>query len=104
MDPANFPLTPIRPNRPLLLVGGLVAGLLAGLALAFIWETLDRSFKNSDDLLSFTNLPVLVTIPAVPTRGAILERRRVQSMLGASALASLALGLILVRLFGARLF
>ncbi len=104
VDPANFPLTPIRPNRPLLLVGGLVAGLLGGLALAFIWETLDRSFKNSDDLLAFTNLPVLVTIPAVPTRGAILERRRVQSMLGASALASLTLGLILIRLFGARLF
>lgn len=104
LDPANFPLAPFRPNRPLLLVGGLVAGFLAGLGLAFICETLDRSFKNSEDVTGFTNLPVLVTIPAVITRGAILDRRRVQGVLGASAIASLALGLILVRLFGARFF
>jgi len=104
IDPANLPLVPFKPNRPFIVFGGLAAGLLGGLAAAFLWEMLDRSFKNSDDLAGFIDLPILATIPAIITRGAVLERRRAQGLLGISTLGALLLGLILVRLFAARFF
>ena len=104
IDPANLPLSPFKPNRPFILFGGLAAGILGGLAAAFLWDLLDRSFKNSDDLAGFIDLPILATIPAIITRGAVLERRRAQGLLGISTLGALLLGLILVRLFAARFF
>ena len=104
VDPANLPLAPLKPNRPLILLGGVAVGIASGLALAFICDLLDRSFKNSDDLASFVDLPVLATIPAIVTRGAVLERRRAQGMLGISTLGILLIGLVLVRLFGTRFF
>ena len=104
VDPANLPLAPLKPNRPLILLGGLAAGLLGGLGAAFVWDILDRSLKNGDDLASFVDLPILATIPAILTRGAVLERRRAQGVLGVSTLGALLVGLILVRLLGARFF
>src|SRR5258706_11576051 len=104
IDPANLPLSPVKPNRPFILFGGLAAGVLGGLAAAFLWDILDRSFKNSDDLASFIDLPILATIPTIVTRGAVLERRRAQGLLGISTLALLLVGLILIRLFGSRFF
>ena len=104
IDPANLPLSPIKPNRPFILFGGLAAGILGGLAAAFLWDLLDRSFKNSDDLASFVDLPILATIPTIVTRGAVLERRRAQGLLGISTLGLLLVGLILIRLFGSRFF
>ena len=104
VDPANLPLAPLKPNRPFILFGGLAVGIVGGLAAAFIWDLLDRSFKNGDDLASFVDLPILATIPAILTRGAVLERRRAQGLLGVSTLGVLLIGLILIRLFGARFF
>lgn len=104
VDPANLPLSPLKPNRPLILLGGLAAGIIGGLALAFLCDLLDRSFKSSDDLASFVDLPILATIPAIVTRGAVLERRRAQGLLGVSTLGVLLIGLVLIRLFGARFF
>jgi polysaccharide chain length determinant protein (PEP-CTERM system associated) len=104
IDPANLPLSPVKPNRPFILLGGLIAGIVGGLAAAFVWDLLDRSFKNSDDLAGFIDLPILATIPSIVTRGAILERRRAQGLMGISTLGLLFVGLILVRLFGARFF
>jgi polysaccharide chain length determinant protein (PEP-CTERM system associated) len=104
IDPANLPLSPVKPNRPFILFGGLAAGVLGGLAAAFLWDLLDRSFKNSDDLASFIDLPILATIPTIVTRGAVLERRRAQGLLGISTLGILLVGLILIRLFGSRFF
>jgi uncharacterized protein involved in exopolysaccharide biosynthesis len=104
IDPANLPLAPLKPNRPLILLGGLAAGIIGGLGAAFIWDLLDRSLKNGDDLSSFVDLPILATIPTIVTRGAVLERRRAQGILGVSTLGVLAVGLVLIRLFGSRFF
>lgn len=104
IDPANLPLSPVKPNRPFILFGGIVAGIIGGLAAAFVWDLLDRSFKNSDDLAGFIDLPILATIPSIVTRGAILERRRAQGLMGISTIGLLVVGLILVRVFGSRFF
>src|SRR6185503_2753770 len=50
LDPANFPFKAFRPNRQKIVFMGLLVGLVAGFGLAFLWETLDTSFKHSEEM------------------------------------------------------
>jgi hypothetical protein len=63
LDPAHLPQRPIRPYATLLLGGGIVFGLLAGLACAVIADFFDRSVKNVKQLESLLSYPVLATLP-----------------------------------------
>ena len=100
LDPANFPLKPFRPDRQRIILMGLLAGLAAGFGLAFLWETLDRSFKHGDELNGYVDLPVLATIPAVLTRGSVLDERRMQGVVALASIGVLIVGLFCVRQFG----
>jgi hypothetical protein len=82
------------------LLVGLLAGLAAGCGAAFLLETLNTSFKKSEDFDGYTNLPLLAVLPPVPTRGTILEQRRQRMMLIAASTGTLMLGVFLIRLFG----
>jgi polysaccharide chain length determinant protein (PEP-CTERM system associated) len=100
LDPANFPLKAFRPNRQRIILVGLLAGLAAGFGLAFLWETLDRSFKHSEELNGYVDLPVLATLPAVLTRGSVLDERRAHGLLVLASIGILVVGLLCVRQFG----
>lgn len=100
LDPANFPLKPVRPNRPMIILFGLLAGLAGGFGLAFVWDNLDTSFKRSDEVAGYVNIPLLATIPALVTRGTVLDERRAQGMLVFASIAILAVGIVCVRVLG----
>jgi hypothetical protein len=69
--------------------------------LAFLWDSvLDTSFKRADEIAGVVNLPVLATIPALMTRGSVLDQRRSQGILVFASIAALAVGLVCVRMFG----
>jgi len=104
LDPANFPLKPIRPNRQMILLMGVLAGIGGGFGLAFIWDNLNSSFRRSDDLAAYVSLPLLATIPALLTRSSVLEHRRGQGLLVLASLGALVVGLICVRMFGPMYF
>jgi polysaccharide chain length determinant protein (PEP-CTERM system associated) len=104
LDPANFPLKPIRPNRQMILLIGVLAGLGGGFGLAFIWDNLNTSFRRSEDLAAYVSLPLLATIPALLTRSSVLEQRRSQGVLVLASLGLLVVGLICVRMFGPMYF
>lgn len=104
VDPANFPLKPFKPNRQRIVFLGLLGGLVAGFGLAFLCDTLDRSFKRSDDLTGYLDLPVLATLPAIPTRGTLLDERRSQGLLVLASVCTLVVGLLFVRHFGPMYF
>lgn len=103
-DPANFPLRPIRPNRPMIILLGLLAGLGGGVALAFLLDNLDSSFKRSEEINSYANVPLLATLPALITRGSVLEERRTQGLLVLASIGTLAVGIVCVRIFGSMYF
>ena len=104
LDAANFPLKPIRPNRPMIILIGLIVGLGGGVASAFVWDNLDRSFKQSDEINAFINVPVLATVPALVTRSSVLEQRRSQGVLVLASLGVLMIGLVCLRTFAPMYF
>jgi polysaccharide chain length determinant protein (PEP-CTERM system associated) len=104
LDPANFPLAPVRPNRPLIILIGLLAGLGAGFGLAFVSDNMDTSFKRSDEINAYVNVPLLATIPALMTRGSVLEQRRSQGLLVLASLGVLVVGVVCLRTFGSIYF
>jgi polysaccharide chain length determinant protein (PEP-CTERM system associated) len=104
LDAANFPLKPIRPNRPMIILIGLVVGLGGGFGLPFVWDNLDRSFKQSDEINSYVNLPVLAALPALMTRSSVLERRRLQGVLVLASVGALVIGMVCLRTFAPMYF
>jgi polysaccharide biosynthesis transport protein len=92
LEPAIPPREPNAPNRPkLILLGVVLACALTGAAV-MLAEQLDTSFHGVDDLRAFSKLPVLVTIPAITTH-ADRTRRRWRMRLAACASV---VGLVLI--------
>jgi len=84
LEPGVAAREPAAPNRPKLLLLGVVLACAATGAIVMLAEQLDTSFHGVDDLRSFSKLPVLVTIPEITTR-ADRTRRRWRWRLAASA-------------------
>lgn len=63
---ATPPLAPASPRLPVSIVAGLLAGLILGVGIALLLETLDVTVKNADDLARVTDVPVLATIVLDP--------------------------------------
>lgn len=104
LDAANFPLRPVRPDRKMIILVGLFAGLASGVTLAFLLDNLNTSFKRSEDINSYVNVPLLATIPTLITRGTVLEQRRAQGLLVLASIGTLAVGIVCVRIFGPMYF
>jgi succinoglycan biosynthesis transport protein ExoP len=62
-DPARPPAKPVRPNPPLYLAIGMVAGLFTGLSSAFVREHLDDTVNVALQLHAGGRLPILGNIP-----------------------------------------
>ncbi len=65
IDPPVVPEEPNSPNRPLLILGGLAAGLGAGLLLALAAELFFRPIRDLADLRTVAGAPPLATIPTI---------------------------------------
>jgi capsular exopolysaccharide synthesis family protein len=76
VQPPTISTTPVSPQPLRNVVLGLGLGLLSGLGIAVLRETLDRTVKTLDDLKAVTDIPVLGVIaydPTAPRRPLIVE-------------------------------
>ncbi len=87
VDRAEIPSAPYKPNRAHSILIACVAGLLGGVALAFLFEYLDTNIKDAKEVESVLRVPAL---GLVPSRRA-LAGRRARRMLGATDGAPFAL-------------
>jgi len=62
-DEALVPSTPIRPDKPVDIAVGLLVGLILGVTLAFIRESLDRTIKTAEDIEREIAVPTLAIVP-----------------------------------------
>ncbi|MFV0624576.1 XrtA system polysaccharide chain length determinant [Sphingomonas sp. ac-8] len=97
IDPPSQPSVPTSPNRPLLLLAVLVAGIGGGVAVAFALGKLKSTFSTATRLERASGLPVIGSIGEVLTDAQRqLRARRLKLFVGATA----ALGVAAVALLG----
>lgn len=91
IDPPTSPRTPTAPNRPLLLTGVLVAGLLAGLGAAFAMGQVQATFPTAQRLEKASGMTVIGSIGEMITRHQQEERvRRLKLFAGGAAALAVA--------------
>jgi succinoglycan biosynthesis transport protein ExoP len=90
------PDDPVKPNRPLILAGGLAGAIFAALGVAVLLELLNRSVRTANDITRAIQQPPLGTIPYFETNQERSRRRRrvllallLMALLGACALAAI---------------
>jgi hypothetical protein len=76
LESATAPTAPAAPNRVMLLFVALAGALALAAAAGAGAELLDTSFHSSDDVRSFTRVPVVATIPRIVTPRDRSARRR----------------------------
>ena len=75
IDPPRASPNPVAPNRLLLLPGGLVLALAAGLFAAFVASQLRPVFFDGKSLRDATGLPILGTVSLIPNETRRLKER-----------------------------
>lgn len=100
IEPPSRPTIPVTPSRPLLLTLILIAGVGAGMAVAFGAAQLRTTFPTAKRLAEATGLPVLGTVSEVVTAPLAAARRRQLAWLtgGGGALAGCYALLMIVEL------
>ncbi len=64
VDPALIPTKPSKPNRPLIVILGLILGFGIGISIAFIKNHFDNTVKTPEDLQN-RNISILAWIPQI---------------------------------------
>jgi capsular exopolysaccharide synthesis family protein len=69
VDKAEAPLHPSSPKKKLNMLLALLMGLFGGVGLAFLFEHLDNSVKNHEDVEKSAGVPALGVVPAFSIDG-----------------------------------
>jgi capsular polysaccharide biosynthesis protein len=100
-QPADLPISPITPDRPLILAVAVVLGLAIGAVFVLFAEsTRFNSLEDARDVEYYTRLPLLATIPKTTTaheRRVARWRKNARIFLGSAA--AVALTFALARVF-----
>lgn len=98
IDPPSSPRQPVAPDRPLLMAGVLVAGLLAGIGTAFALSQLNSSFATPQKLAAVTGMPVIGSVGEVetPARKAVSAKRKKMFLGGVAGLGGVFALLVVV--------
>ena len=96
VEPPNDPLKPLRPNRILLLVAGLMCSTAIGGGSAFLAHKMDPSIYGRTQLATLIGDEPLVVIPPITTRQDIVHawRRRIIGTLAFLVSVSLVVPLV----------
>ncbi|HKD53177.1 MAG TPA: Wzz/FepE/Etk N-terminal domain-containing protein [Steroidobacteraceae bacterium] len=99
IEPPFTPEEPSSPNRPLVMIFGLMFALASGFGTVAVLENTDASVRGRRDLEGLLTAPPLATIPHMLTAGdrARLRRRRLQTLVGSAA--SVVVALVLIHMF-----
>lgn len=98
IDVAVPPEGPFRPKRGLMIMGGICAGLLFGLCVAFAIEISDESVRNEREASQIFGKPILAGIPKiVDHKERIIGYWRVASLTTGTVIGAVAFGLAISR-------
>jgi hypothetical protein len=96
LEQAVMPQRPIKPKRPQLIALAFAAAIMAGFAGIWTVESIDKTIRNSRDLVAVTNGQLIVAIPYLATKAELQSKKsRIVFALGILIATSLA-GLIAI--------
>ncbi|HEV2119233.1 MAG TPA: Wzz/FepE/Etk N-terminal domain-containing protein [Candidatus Bathyarchaeia archaeon] len=93
IDPPDAPVAPFSPNRILISLGGLAAGVFLGIALTLLKEVTDVRVRQEKDLEDIVSARVLVGIPRMNT-SAEVKRQKWLRLAESAAMVLLTLGVV----------
>lgn len=73
IEEPRIPLSPVKPNIPLVAMTGLFIGLILGFGLVFAVEFLDKSFIDVEEAKEFFGVPLLGAISKITTEDTIRQ-------------------------------
>ena len=74
IEPPIYPEKPVRPNRTMIVIIGLLFAIFGGIGAAALREVLDQTVHSARDVIRVMQVPVLAILPELPTP--VLLRRR----------------------------
>jgi uncharacterized protein involved in exopolysaccharide biosynthesis len=96
LDAAVTPTLPAAPNRLLYSVGGLIGGLLFGIAMAAMTELNDESVRTESEAMGIFGKPVLTGIPRIISSEERRSRRwRATGLITGTLAGSVGMGFLL---------
>lgn len=93
LEPPTEPLYPSKPRRPVIAIGGTLAGIAMGLALVALLEFLNGSARRPEDLVSRLGIRPLATLPYLSPEQAATPRGN--GLMAASLVFALAVSAVL---------
>ena len=94
LEQAVAPQTPAAPNRRKLTIFAFFAAAMAGFAGVFIIELIDKTIRNSSDLMAVANNQLIVAIPYIVTK-AELNSKKSRTFYIAGTLIAVLLGALI---------
>jgi len=76
LDPANYPTTPSKPDRSMIILIGLVFSLSFGAAMAFAVDLFDQKLWTHTEVETLLGAPVLVEVAEIITEEDLQNRKR----------------------------
>jgi len=69
LEPAEVPTAPFSPHRSRMILLAFVASIAMGFVGIVVAERMDTSFETSEDFETYTDIPLLTSIPGIATAG-----------------------------------
>jgi capsular polysaccharide biosynthesis protein len=64
-EPPNFPLRPIKPNRPIIIGASLMLGIVFSFLMIFAWEFLNPKIRSAQQIPRIASLPEVLELPVI---------------------------------------
>jgi uncharacterized protein involved in exopolysaccharide biosynthesis len=81
LEPPNLPLAPSSPNRPVLILVGLILAAGSGIGLMLLMEMLDGAIQYEKQLAQITGSPPFAVVPYIETSEDMAQHRALRHRL-----------------------
>jgi polysaccharide biosynthesis transport protein len=99
IEPPQPPEKPIKPNRMLILIVGLLMSVAAGIGAVIARDALDASVRGPSDIRLMLQVPALASIPVIVTAADRVRRKRIIGFSWGGSVAVLLLAAVALHLF-----